>query len=537
MLKIDESIRNSLIIDSMSEWIWEYDILTGETDTSEGLINFLGYDRNEFTEHISFWRTLIHPDDISDLLNAFHDVIKNKSNHLVVNCRIKSKHNGYKWIQNRGKTFKNKDGKNIYMAGYSSDISEQIKIQEELKEITEKNKKIIELSPLGVYTYEKGIITYVNEPGLKLFGAKFKSDIIGKPILNFVDSSFKEISAKRISLLENGYKVEPREIDMINLNGDKFIGDTYSTSLSYKNNIQVLSYIRDITEQKKMIEENKKLLDQAIEYDRLKTEFFSNISHDLRTPLNIILSSIQLLNYIYSNSNDNPTDFTKAFEKYIYTMKQNSYRLLKLINNIIDLSRLDSGFIHINFSNHNIVELVENVTLSVVDYIESKGVNLIFDTDTEEKIIACDDDKIERIILNLLSNAVKYTKPGGTIKVDVKTSENNVLIIITDTGCGIPEDKLDLIFERFRQVDEVLTKKSEGSGIGLSLVKALVENLGGTIKVSSDCGIGSKFVISLPSKTIENGKTSYNSSPVGNNEEDIHKKIQRISIEFSDIYS
>ncbi|MBV7275666.1 PAS domain S-box protein [Clostridium sp. PL3] len=537
MLKIDESIRNSLIVASMSEWIWEYDLLTKELDKAEALINFLGYDKNEVEKGVNFWLTLIHTDDIKALLNALNDIVSNKTNYFAVTYRIKSKHAGYKYIRSTGKAFKNEYGNNIYMAGYSIDISEQVKIQRELSETTERNKKIIELSPLGVYAYEKGVITYVNESGLKLFGAKCEDDIIGKCILDFVDPCCRKTSSKRIKLLENGYKVNSKEINMLKLNGDKIICDAYSTSVSHENETEILSYIKDITEQKRMTEENKKLLEYTIECDRVKTEFFSNISHDLRTPLNIILSSIQLLNYIYNNSDNNYNDFTTAFEKYINIMKQNSYRLLKLINNIIDISKLDSGFLHMNFSNHNIVEIVENITLSVADYIENNGINLIFDTDTEEKIIACDADKIERIILNLLSNAVKYTKSDGTIKVDVKNEENAVLIIISDTGCGIPSNKLESIFERFRQVDEELTSKSEGSGIGLSLVKALVEAHGGIIKVCSTYGVGSTFTISLPNKTSENIEMPSTSSNASATEENFNRKVHKISIEFSDIYS
>lgn len=218
-------------------------------------------------------------------------------------------------------------------------------------------------------------------------------------------------------------------------------------------------------------------------------------------------------------------------------MKQNSYRLLKLVNNIIDLTKLDSGFLLMNFDNHNIVEVVENITLSVANYTESKGISLIFDTNIEEKIISCDDDKIERIILNLLSNAIKYTKLGGTIEVNIKDMDSNVLISVKDTGCGIPHDKLSVIFERFRQVDEVLTRQAEGSGIGLSLVKALVEAHDGSIVAYSTIGTGSEFIISLPCKIISCTKIYHKPFDTIDNEDELKKKVERINIEFSDIYS
>ena len=194
--------------------------------------------------------------------------------------------------------------------------------------------------------------------------------------------------------------------------------------------------------------------------------------------------------------------FTDRY-KYIKMMKQNCYRLLRLINNLIDITKIDTGYFHINEINYNIISLIENITLSVADYIENKGMSLIFDTDVEEKIIACDPEKIERIILNLLSNAVKFTPCGGNIIVNIEDNIDNICIRVKDTGRGIPAEKLDSIFERFVQVDKSLARDHEGSGIGLSLVKALVELHGGTISVKSKEGNGTEFIIYIPCKLVE----------------------------------
>jgi signal transduction histidine kinase len=217
-------------------------------------------------------------------------------------------------------------------------------------------------------------------------------------------------------------------------------------------------------------------------------------------------------------------------------IRQNAYRLLKLINNILDLTKIDTGFSEIALDNHNIVEVVEDVTLSVSQYVKSRGIELIFDTDIEEKIVACNDEKIERIMLNLLSNAIKYTKAGGTIKVDIKDLDTEVMISVQDTGIGMPNDKLEVIFERFRQVDELLTRRAEGSGIGLSLVKSLVEAHGGTISVSSTQGVGSEFVILLPSRMVEITEISNKHADIIHNEDQMQREVERINIEFSDIY-
>ena len=135
----------------------------------------------------------------------------------------------------------------------------------------------------------------------------------------------------------------------------------------------------------------------------------------------------------------------KNLIKYLDTIKQNSYRLLRLVNNLIDISRIDIGYYNLIPSNNNIISVIEDITLSVVDYVEDKNINLIFDTDIEEVVTSCDPDKIERVILNLLSNAIKYTSEHGTIEVNISHDVENVNVSVKDNGVGIPSDKLDII--------------------------------------------------------------------------------------------
>ncbi|MCX7923177.1 MAG: PAS domain-containing sensor histidine kinase [Clostridia bacterium] len=300
--------------------------------------------------------------------------------------------------------------------------------------------------------------------------------------------------------------------------------------------IRMVGTYTNITERKntekslnKTMEKNKELLNEVIEYDKLKTEFFANISHEFRTPLNVILGTIQLMEVHKKNC---LTDNTCSYKmpKFINMMKQNCYRLLRLINNLIDITRIDSGFLQINLKNYNIVDVVERVTLSVTEFASNKSVDLIFDTDVEDKTVACDADKIERVILNLLSNALKYTKPGGSIFVSIFDKDDRIVISVKDTGTGIPQDKLDLIFERFRQVNSSLTRDNEGSGIGLSLVKSLVEMHGGKIWVESQYGSGSEFFIELPVTEL----SEESNKPLTAEIKD--ERVERVKIEFSDIY-
>jgi len=302
----------------------------------------------------------------------------------------------------------------------------------------------------------------------------------------------------------------------------------YQGELSYISILKDVSSKRQICKLKKDISNNEIALYETKEYNRLLTEFFSNISHELKTPLNVMLGAIQIL--ALPHNIDLPYNSEIKLNKYHRMIKQNCYRLLRLINNLIDLSKFDSGYLKLKLSNQNIVSIVEEIVLSVVDYIEDRGLTVVFDTDVEEKIISVDADKIERIILNLLSNSIKFTDKGGRISVDMSDMGDSVAISVKDTGIGIPEDKLKTVFNRFCQVDKTLTRNKEGSGIGLSLVKTLVEMHGGTIKISSVEGEGSEVNIELPVRIVEDEIATADDSLRG------QAKVEKISIEFSDIY-
>ncbi|WP_051560580.1 chemotaxis protein CheB [Clostridium beijerinckii] len=352
---------------------------------------------------------------------------------------------------------------------------------------------------------------------------------IGRPIghiaHNFKNEDLIEISR---NVMDNLISVE-KEIKSIS---NKWYILRYSPFLTNENVIKgvVLSLV-DITSRKEAEEsqrKSKEKLQEAIVLDQLKADFFSNLSHELRTPLNVIMSTLQLLESQRKAIGDK--DIADKQEKYFNIMKQNCYRQLRLVNNMIDSTKIDSGFFEICKQNHNIVEIVENITLSVADYIENKGIELVFDTDVEEKITACDLDSIERIILNLLSNAVKFSDQGGSINVDIKDKGETIQISVKDSGIGIPEDKQKIIFDRFRQVDKSLTRNHEGSGIGLSLVKSLVVMHEGKISVQSEYGKGTEFLIEIPVKTVTEENTAIKAEikQEGN--------VEKINIEFADIY-
>lgn len=234
--------------------------------------------------------------------------------------------------------------------------------------------------------------------------------------------------------------------------------------------------------------------------DIRKSEFISTLSHELKTPLNIFYSTIQLLEEIKSV---NEEEFSKVYDKYSNTLKINSKRMLRLVNNIVDTTRIDSGAFNAEFGNYEIISLVEDIVLSTVSFAEYKNIKVEFDTNVEEHYIKCDPNMIEKIVLNLLSNAIKYSKNNGYIKINLILESDIIRFIVSDNGIGIDEKIKGKIFDRFSRGDNSLNRLNEGSGVGLSIVKSMIDIHNGNVTVESVLGKGSTFEVQLPNIKIE----------------------------------
>ncbi|MGL5695329.1 MAG: sensor histidine kinase, partial [Peptostreptococcaceae bacterium] len=231
--------------------------------------------------------------------------------------------------------------------------------------------------------------------------------------------------------------------------------------------------------------------------ERNKNNYFVNLSHELRTPLNVISSTQQLLidiNKKGKNISEEKLDY------HLNIMKNNTKRLLNLINNIIDAAKVEHGNYHIHLELQDIVYIVEETALDMKDYIEASGINLIIDPEIEEKIIECDRNEIERCIVNLIDNARKFTPKDGLIEVQIIDLGDSVKITVRDTGSGIDIENQKHIFDRFNQVVDRQSERKGGSGLGLTITKHIIDMHKGQIYVESELKKGSTFTIILPVK-------------------------------------
>ncbi len=228
--------------------------------------------------------------------------------------------------------------------------------------------------------------------------------------------------------------------------------------------------------------------DKMRELDQMKSHFFANISHEFRTPLNLILGPLQMHD-------------TYIPAQEVGIMRRNAERLLRLVNQLLDLAKLEVGQLQVNEMNVDLFQMLRTIVTSFSSYAASQGVQFQTLIPEFEQVVRIDPDKLEKICYNLISNAIKFTPEGGLVSVSASiTAPNTLNLIVSDTGIGIAEDQQERLFDRFFQADSSKTRRIEGSGIGLTLTKELVELIGGNISFVSQEDRGSIFTIQLPLK-------------------------------------
>lgn len=417
----------------------------------------------------------------------------------------------------------------------NSKLEEKKKQREEMKKMIINNETcydiLFENSTDGVILHKEGQILYANKSAINLLGYDGVEGFDMKTIYHFYDD--KELKSIKEKYTKMEKEKKSKRIDeeiIIDSFGKRIPVSNTSSFFLYKEKGAVLSVFTDMTNEKKIetlkkdIQKNIKILNETKEFNSLIRGLFINMSHELKTPINVMYSAIQAINMDLNNDGIRNISRDKL---YIRSMKQNCLRMIRVINNFVDATRLQAGEMKIIRENYDIVETVESIVEKTVEYVRGKDVNIIFDTNVEEKIMSFDKEAMKRIILNLISNAIKADTKE--ILIRLVALDKHVLIKVEDQGMGIPKSKLNLIFERFGQVDNSLSRKCEGAGVGLYLVKCLVDLHNGKIKITSDEGQGTEVTIKLPVEVLDG--SHYDNRIISESDEE---KIER---EFSDIYT
>lgn len=370
---------------------------------------------------------------------------------------------------------------------YYNLLDERQKLKRNIEKIEEVNfnmeyykiiyEQLLKNMPSGIIISYKNKIMFVNNKVLNFFKLESEENIIDK---NISDLIYKEDKDKYLDKTNNNDSVIHTRFSYNNVIFEAEEIRFYETVHQRTFQVSIINSIED----KIKLEDAKRQLQLRDVMEETRNEVLSNISHEFKTPVNVIYSTVQIQDLnLKKGEYDNILEFNKL-------IKQNCNRLIRLINNFIDSIKLENNKLDIHKKCVNIVYIVEDITMSVINFAKRQKIEVIFDSEEEELYCDIDIDQMERIMLNILSNAIKYNKPNGSINVIVKDRPEEIYIEVIDSGIGIPKDRISTIFDRFERIENKNAVIKEGSGIGLSIVKKLVDALDGKIEIESEVDKG-----------------------------------------------
>jgi PAS domain S-box-containing protein len=422
------------------------------------------------------------------------------------------------------------------------DITKQIRNEEMILRQNKEVEAILENMSDGLFTVTpNNEINMINESAKNFFCQSGNSRKIHDlfELFSFFDENRNAVTEENFpsKTVLSGERVNSKRLVCKRADGTKYVNISGSPILDENGQVRMaVMCMRDVTEYvekgDEIKEQQKNLLRYEIEKNQLlekmiimKDEFLSTISHEFKTPLNVINSAVQAMELLCRD------ELSLRAKRYIRSIRQNAFRQLRLVNNLLDITRVQAGRLKIHKKNLDIVFLTKAIVESVSLYAGQKAITLKFSSAFNDRVIGIDEEKYERILLNLLSNAIKFSPEGKEVLVKLSHSKNSLRIDVRDKGMGIPKEKQEEIFERFGQVDSSLTRQAEGTGIGLSLVKMLADVLEGKISVRSEVGKGSCFTLLLPDQLAVEEEEEPMMKELADN-----RLIQATAIEFSDIY-
>lgn len=426
---------------------------------------------------------------------------------LISNSLESYYNNIYEYILRREKSIRQKN----------TILENRTIILQELNLLVEKSKnyhnEFINSINDFICIFKDSKIEYINKSALSFISGDFDSDYLKKKIKEFYEEVIREQVGKKskfeLTLLDKFDELIDLEIYYIDLK------DNYS-----------FLFMKNITAEKRA-NEKIEYLKKYYEEEYLKREFFSNISHELRTPINVISSAIQLNEINLENHN------LEKVQNNNNIIKQNSLRLIRTINNFIDVNRISENYIRGDYKLYNLVELVETILQCSKKYFEKLKMDFIFDTEEEEIFIKIDSNFTERVILNILSNCIKYGKVEGKVYIDIKIEGEKVKIYIENDGRLISKEEEAYIFDKFTKNNKSFNRDQEGSGLGLYISKSLMEIQGGKLEVSKNEKEKNIFIITFE---LENSNLAVYKEEFINWEIYLSDLAERVDIEFADIY-
>ncbi len=498
---------------------WEMDIVTGKCIWSDEFFRICGYEPGSFEPTVETGFKIIHPDDRDRASKQVNNAIE-KGEPYDITKRVIQKNRSIRWVRSSGEVIHDLQGTPVKIIGSFHDITEQ-------KRAEEKFKSIFEYAPDAYYINDrKGVLIDGNKAAETLLGYN-KSELISKNLLELNLLPLKQVPRAASLLAKNarGISTGPDEFTLYKKNKKPVEVEITTHPIWYENKILVLGIARDISKRKQAERELKKMnmqinayanqleqknmkLDMAKEEaeiaNRAKSEFLANISHEIRTPLNAIIGFAEIIN----NKNE-----CSELVKYSDGIKKSGETLLGLINDILDISKIEAGHLNIQLEYSGIKEIADYLNHMFLEHATNKGIDFKVSIDKHmPSLIKTDELRLRQILINLVGNSIKFTEKGSVTvsfsckKVDTEIKKATFIIIIKDTGIGISSGKQKSIFDPFCQEDNSTSKKYGGTGLGLYITKKLVTMLEGEIYLKSKVNRGSEFKLIFPLISIAERK-------------------------------
>lgn len=374
-----------------------------------------------------------------------------------------------------------------------NEVGSHQKTEGKLRENEERLSALVDATFEGIVLHRNGQIVEANRGIAEMTGYSVE-ELINSQVRNLVASGSWEEVSKYIKQPGKRHM----EAEICRKQGSVFPVEIHAGYVPYRGEQVAYVVVRDVTYYKELVKSQSIARQKAEDADKSKTEFLAAVSHELRTPLNAVMGFTQLLQ---------DTALTEEQEDYLAMMQHSSEQLLSLINDLLDLSRIESGHIDLQLIDFNLHEELNSIMeLLSVKLVESGNIiRLDFAEDLPE-IIQSDPLRLRQIILNLMGNAIKFAD-SGSIEFSIQKNADKLKFMVKDSGQGIPADKLEFIFGKFNQLDSSISRQHGGAGLGLAICKNLVENMGGEIGVSSEVDKGTTFWFTLPYKRAESGSS------------------------------
>ncbi|MDD4227562.1 MAG: PAS domain S-box protein [Mariniphaga sp.] len=452
-------------------------------DANEAAAVFYGWSIEELTNMDMSQINILPPDEVNSYIQAARDMenARFEFQHRKANGEVVDIENFNSEVIIGGK---------IFLHAIIHDFSERKKIEIALRRSEEHNRLIMDNSMDAILlTKPDGQILSANQAACTMF------KMSEEEICSLGRTGVVDLEDPRLLVLLKEREMHGfvnGELTYVRKDGSKFPAEI--TSALFENSqgeVFTSMIIRDISERKNWENELIQAKEKAEINDKLKSAFLTNMSHEIRTPMNSIIGFLDLLNM--------PDLEDETRQEYITLVNKSGQRLLGTINDIIEISKIEAGIQDITYSVIHVSEILQLYYQIFKPQAEEKGIELLLSEKIpdDKKLLKTDKNKFEGILINLIKNAIKFTDKG-TIRIGNYAEDDQLVFFVQDTGCGIPADKIHSVFDRFIQADMGLSRAYEGSGLGLSIINAYTDQLGGRIWVDSEVGKGSTFYFSLP---------------------------------------